>query len=229
MCALLKHLQQQDEYECVILNIGASRKVRSREYVTVSGYFDFIRTLYRFTKQGYVIHLLTNGHNLKSWFSALACAGTGLMSRRCSIVTFGSGNVPEYIHRAGPLRRLVIRTVLCLCGRLVCRNEQARQALISAGADPGRVAIITGFMGVDAADLASLPDDVVTFFQHHDPIIGATANQDPEYGLSLMLDAVHQLRREFSSLGMMIIGPSSGPADQFESLREAVLFTGPLP
>src|SRR5438128_1422591 len=127
MCALLKHLQQQDEYECVILNIGASRKVRSREYVSVSGYFDFVRTLYRFTKQGYVIHLLTNGHNLKSWFSALACAGTGLMSGRCSIVTFASGNVPEYIHRAAPLRRLVIRTILCLCGRLVCRNEQARQ------------------------------------------------------------------------------------------------------
>ena len=98
-----------------------------------------------------LVHLLTNGHNVKSWLCSLACALAGVCNHRRTVLVFGSGNAPDYIKNSGLLLGVLIRSVIRLGGRLVCRNEHMRQTLITYGAAPEKVAIVPGFLGAGGA------------------------------------------------------------------------------
>jgi glycosyltransferase involved in cell wall biosynthesis len=225
-----QYLQQLGTYECSVLNIGESRGAKIPGCISISGYWDFLRTLHGFVRRGYLIHLLTNGHNAKSWLCSLACALAGVRNHRRTVLVFGSGNAPDYMKQAGPLLRLLIRCVIRLGGRLVCRNEQMRQALIACGAAQEKIAIIPGFLGLEPTGPEALPSRLQEIFATHSPVLGATANLDPEYGIPLMLQAVTELRKMFPRIGLVIIGPGEEATSQIvgSEIPDHAYFTGPL-
>ena len=53
-------------HACVVINIGASRAIPSTEYETVLGAGDFIRKVWRYCRQGYVVHAHANGDAIKA-------------------------------------------------------------------------------------------------------------------------------------------------------------------
>jgi len=230
LCEWQRFLAQQAGYECVIMNIGEYRGARIPGCMSVSGYWDFVRKLYDFARRGYLVHLLTNGHNLKSWLCSLACALAGVRNHRRTVLVFGSGNAPDYVKNAGLLQGVLIRSVIRLGGRLVCRNEQMRQTLITYGADPEKVAIITGFLGLEVTGPEALPSRLQEIFATHSPVFGATANLDPEYGIPLMLQAVKELRKMFPRIGLVIIGPGEEAKGRISGCEvpDHTYFTGPL-
>src|SRR5437899_8733096 len=65
------YLTRLGSCECVVLNIGESRTADIAGCISVKGVWDFARKVSGFARQGYLIHLVTNGHNLKSWL----CSG----------------------------------------------------------------------------------------------------------------------------------------------------------
>src|SRR5438132_270188 len=126
------------------LNIGELRTVKITGCIPVKGPWDFVKKVSQFARQGYLVHLFTNGHNLKSWLCSLFCALAGVGHGRRTILAFGSGHAPDYVVNAGSLVRLLIRATVVLGGRLICRNERMRQALVRFGAAPHKVAIVPG-------------------------------------------------------------------------------------
>ncbi len=227
-----RYLARMGSCECVVMNIGESRTAEIDGCLSVKGTRDFAAQVSRFARQGYLIHLVTNGHNFKSWLCSLFCALAGAGHGRRTILVFGSGNAPDYIANAGPAVRLLIRTAVMLGGRLICRNERTKRALIEVGAAPRKIAIVPGFLGVSALPETPLPEDIESFLKTHTPVLGATANLDPEYGVPLMLDAVHALRKTYPRIGLLVMGPGREADGRFEGLarvRTQALFTGPLP
>src|SRR5205823_3938552 len=81
-----RYLATLETYECAILNIGESRRANLDGCLPVRGYWDFLRNLYSFTTRKYIIHLVTNGHNLKSWLCALMCTITGYLNGRKTVI-----------------------------------------------------------------------------------------------------------------------------------------------
>jgi hypothetical protein len=82
-----------------------------------------------FARRGYLIHLETNGHNFKSWLSALICAMAGYLNGRKTIIAFGSGNLPAFLLQLNQLKMIVVKTVLTLAGVVICRNQTMVEAI----------------------------------------------------------------------------------------------------
>src|SRR6266511_5890509 len=178
-----RHLQRQG-YECCVLNIGGSRTKPAEGCIPVQGYTDYLRKLYDFAKRGYLFHLVTTGHSFKSWLSSFICALLGVKNGCRTVLVFGSGNAPEYIKKTGPLLKLLIRSTIKLSGRLICRNEQMRGALISMGTEPTKISILPGFLGVHSISREPLPQTLQAFLGTHSPLLGATVYV-PESGVLL--------------------------------------------
>ncbi len=231
-------LTQLDGYECSMLNIGESRAKPVDGCIPVLGYADYLRKLYDFAKRGYLFHLVTTGHGFKSWLSAFACAVVGVKNGRRTVLVFGSGDAPEYMRKASLLSRLLIRGTLRLGGRIVCRNEQMRKALIGMGADSSKVSVLPGFLGVHSHQRAPLPEAIREFLEKHFPVLGATVYVPesgvllPEYGIELVVGALKELRAAYPRLGVVIMGPGPEVKLQINELTDVdrhIMFTGPMP
>src|SRR5438552_3377790 len=201
-----QQLQQTRGWTCEVLNISEKRAEPLAGAQPVHGRIDFLRKLTRYARQGYLIHLFTNGHNFKSWLSALACALAGAVNHRRSLIVFGSGNLPGFVHECGPVARAVAKMTVRLSGQIVCRNEEMLDALLGLGVDRRKVSIVSGYYGTfDQSE--ELPIGIEQFLAEHRLAVGAMATTlSPEYGVPLLLDAVQQLHREYPKLGVVLMG-----------------------
>jgi glycogen(starch) synthase len=225
-----RYVQQTHGWICEVLNIGERRDEPLPGAHPVRGYLDFWRKLSQYARQGYLIHLFTNGHNLKSWLSALACALAGCINHRRSLLVFGSGNLPGFIERSGTLARAVAKTAVRLSGQIVCRNDDMLQALLKLGVDRSKVSIVSGYYGTfDQSD--DLPIGIQKFLDEHRPVLGAMATTlSPEYGVPLFLDAAEHLRHQYPRLGVVLIGIADKERSQLRIPDQVdVCLAGPLP
>lgn len=224
------YLSKLQGYDCTVLNIGESRSTPIDGCIPTFGHWDFVKKLYKHCSDRYLIHLLTNGHNGKSWLCACVCAVVGLRNKRRTILVFGSGNAPQYMKHAGPFMGIIIKTALRLGGYFICRNEEMRQALISHGAAVGKTALLPGYLGVNENPSVTIPHEVQWFLKEHYPVLGATATNDPEYGIPLMLEAIEVLRKRYPRIGLLIIGPCEDSRTAFSSSEafDPIYFAGPL-
>jgi len=228
---VLRHyLRAHDLCEVVVLNIGERRNERSNESLSTKGPLDYLRKVVRFALQGYIIHLETNGHNFKSWLSAFICMLAGYLNGRQTIIAFGSGSLPLYLRQVSGWRKVVVRGVVKGAGIIVVRNKDMVHALEGFGDKP-RIEVVPGFMGLSGRQVGPLPPAVDEFCSTHEPVLGATVNLSPEYGVPLALQAVQQMLKRYPKLGMILIGIGPEAEKHLSELalvREHVLLAGQL-
>ena len=232
-----RHLIERYECECVVLNIGESRRERIDGSVQVFSYLDFVRKLCSLGRQGYLFHLVTTGHSFKSWLSSLVCALSGMTNGFRSLLVFGSGDAPIYLRNANIFAVALVRLTIGLAGHVICRNEEMRATLIGIGANRDKVTILPGFLGVHSRSDMPLPRSVQQFIDTHTPILGATVYVPntgvlyPEYGIELIIAAIQELRKVHPNIGVILMGPGEEAQAQIkdaDQLLEHLCFTGPL-
>jgi glycogen synthase len=226
---LQQYLQAQPAYHVEVLNIGEGRSAINAQCIGVRGAFDFFHKVMSFARRGYLIHLETNGHNLKSWISALICSVAGYLNGRKTIIAFGSGNLPTYLLHLNQCKKLVVKVVLALAGVVICRNQNMVEAIQNVRERQDRIEIVPGFMGLHTRKLIDVPQDIREFCDSHTPLIGATVTLEPEYGASLALKAIQRLLHKYPNLGLVMLGIGPEGAKQLPGLadvREHVFLTG---
>ena len=200
------YVQKTLGWPCDVLNISEKRREPVPGASPVYGYVDFWRKLTRYARDGYLIHLVTNGHNVKSWLSALCCALAACINGRRSLLVFGSGILPTFVQQSGPVAGLIMRTAVRLSGGIVCRNEEMRDAILTLGADGCKVWIVSGYYGTTNHS-AEVPSGIQKFLSQHRPIIGAMATTlAPEYGVPVLLEGVHRLQERYPDSGLVLMG-----------------------
>ena len=219
-----------------MLDIGASRRLRRPECLPTRNALEFAGRLLGDVVGGGIVHLHTNGHNVKSWLVCLACACMGLLGGRRTVVSIGSGAAPAFVGAARGPTRILIRAALGLMGvtipadwggaglrslakltlsRLglmgvvICRNESMRRVLMALGVRPEKITILPGFYGVSRDVLPEIPAEIAAFLQRHAPVVVALAERGPEYGISLLLEAAAHLRSRYPDFGVVLIGRGS--------------------
>ena len=219
-------LMASGAHRCRVLDIGESRRERRPECLAATNAFDFAGKLLWHAVGQWIIHLHTSGHNVSSWLAALACATAGLLNGRKTAVSLGSGLASEWIRRAGPVMRIVVRMTLALAGIVICRNERTRAAIAALGVPAGKIAVLSGFYGLGPTETTTVPPSVEKFLKGHSPVIGAVASIGPEYGLPLVAEAAARLRTAYPRLGLLLMGPAG-----FEraDLDGSLLLAGQLP
>jgi glycogen synthase len=211
---------------CRVLDIGKARHQRRRECLPARNGLEFTWQLLAHAARRYVLHLHTNGHNLKSWLITVACAAAGILNGRRTVVSLGSGLAPDYVEASSGATRLLVRAALRSMGAVICRNERTRAALVRLGMAGERVAIVAGFYGVKIVRSAPVPVAIEAFLRRRAPVLAAIASSGPEYGIPLFLEAIRRLRSLHPGLGVILIGPER-PRDGI--LDGALLATGELP
>lgn len=192
---------------CRVLDIGTTRRRRRPECLPVRNPVEFAGRILAHAARQYLLHLHTNGHNVKSWLITLACATAGILNGRKTLVSIGSGLAPDFIEQSGWPMRLAIRAALLGMGAVICRNERARATIVGLGIAAEKVAIVPGFYGVRTFGRPVIPGQIEEFLRGHSPILAAIASSGPEYGIPLFLEVARHLRSVHPRLGVLLIGP----------------------
>lgn len=211
---------------CRVLDVGTTRRRRRPECLPARSGFEFAGRLLAHAARQYLLHLHTNGHNVKSWLTTLACAAAGLLNGRKTLVSIGSGLAPDFIQQSGWGRRLIIRAALLMMGAIICRNERTRATIVRLGIPGGKVGVVPGFYGVKIFGPTAIPPKIEEFLGSRSPVLAAMASFGPEYGIPLVLEATRRLRPRYPGLGVLLIGP-----ERFEDqgLDGALQAAGELP
>jgi glycogen(starch) synthase len=191
----------------------------SPEYRRVTGAFSLLTALRRGLGRGTLLHLHTNGHSAKSWSVVLAGAVALTFARAGGVLTLHSGFAPGYLAGRGHMARAAIRLAVAPFAHVVCVNAAIRDALTKLGVPASRLSVLPGYLGLDAPELLSERD--ARSIDGFAPYLVAAGATDPEYGLTVLIDAVDRLRQRHPRVGCVVMG--AGDAD---SLRAAVARRG---
>ena len=95
----LKKRLERDGHQCVVLNIGTSRQIPSNEYETVMSGADFVRKVWRYSRQGFVVHAHANGDAVKGLLLALLAEVINVAWGKRCFVTFHAGVIQRFFPR----------------------------------------------------------------------------------------------------------------------------------
>jgi glycosyltransferase involved in cell wall biosynthesis len=142
----LKHRLIADGHECVVLNIGSSRRIPSTEYETVLGSRDYLRKVWTYCRRGYVPHAHVNGATHKGLALTLIAQLASLAQGRRAFLTFHAGVDQQYF----PVRKSwvlapVFALVFALSRKIVCNSEAVKARICEYGVDPRKVVPIPAF------------------------------------------------------------------------------------
>jgi len=231
--AIQQYLSRDQKYDCKILDIGESRSLKKQACIGVKGQGDFLLKLLTFASRQYVIHIITNGANRKSWICSLACSLAGLLNGRRTILTLGSGLVPNYLAGARFIERILIRLTLALAGKVICQNSVMKQTLLTYGIPESKIKILSGFLWMELPRV-EIPEKVLAFQKNHSPLIGSIVAFREEYGIPLLFEAIRELTVAYPRIGLCLIGSGGDdqPTDkliQSDGLSERILIMKNLP
>jgi len=207
IAALRGRLAERGDTEVRVLDIGSNRRRHRADCLPTESVRAFAGSVLRHLRRGFIAHVHTNGHNRKSWLLALAATGAGLLAGRRTVLSLGSGRVPEYLAETSAAGRAVARAAVRAAGAVIVRNERARAAVTGIGAPPAAVVILPGFYGVGASEIGAPSAEVEAFALPHRPLLGAIASPGPQYGIALLVDATARLRARHPRAGLVLVGP----------------------
>ena len=194
---------------------------------------DFFWKALGLARRGYLIHLITNGHNTRSWLTAGLTAVAGSLAGKRSVLTLGSGDMPAFVQRQSWWRRQLLLSVLSGFRRVMVRNPLAFDTVQKLGVPERRLCIVPPYTGEVEAAGEEIPDRVQKFISAHRPVLVSAVAYRPEYGIDLSLEAIRTLLPKHPQLGLILLGPESGGQSvqaeiDARGLTEQVLLAGAL-
>lgn len=175
----------------------------SEEYICFHSRLEFLRVLFVYARQGWTLHLHTNGHNDKSWLIAVACGLLGQLAPGC-LLTLHSGMAPAYLGKGSIGRRLLAYIACRLHDRVITVNREIWRSLVSLGVSPERLEVIPAYFAISPP--TALPATLANLGKHSRPLISTVLFHRPEYDVDLLIHALSRLRNRYPNLRCLIMG-----------------------
>jgi glycosyltransferase involved in cell wall biosynthesis len=156
-----------------------------------------------------IIHLHVGGRIWARQLAlALACA---VLPNTQLVFTFHSGGYPSSPEGRAAHARTLRAFVLRRFDALIAVNEDIAQFFRNLGVEPERIHVISPYLGFGASALGepSLPAKVSTFMAAHDPILISVGGLEPEYDVSLQMQALGKIRTRHPKAGLLVAGSGS--------------------
>jgi glycosyltransferase involved in cell wall biosynthesis len=204
----LKDYLERQGHSCVVLNIGSSRAIPSEEYETVLGAVDYVRKLWRFSRQGYVAHVHANGASPKGFVLAIVAQVVNLVSGRRSFLTFHAGIDQVYFPRPkAPFLRPVFWTLFTLPKTIICNSEEVKAKIVEYGIHPGKIAPIPAFSTqyLESAR-AVLPDGLRAFYDRFPRVVLSYTKMRPMFYPEALVEGFADLADRDSDVGLVLCG-----------------------
>ena len=204
---LKKYLEQRG-HRCVVLNIGSSRAIPSDEYETVLGGLDYIRKVWRFSRQGLVAHVHANGASPKGFALAIAAQLINLVSGRRSFLTFHAGIEQVYFPRPKyPLLLPVFWILFKLPRAIICNSEEVKAKIVEYGVDPAKVVPIPAFSTqyLESTE-AALPERLEDFYRRFNHIVFSYTKWRRLFYPEQLIEGFAQFAAHHPDAGLVLCG-----------------------
>lgn len=216
---LLDRLLLRNLIDCKVLNID-KKGLYSKEYISIKSHVDLLLKLISNSHKR-IVHLHTNGHNLKSWLLATVCAWIGYLIGSGSILTIHSGMSPKYIAQNSFWHRQLIKLALVPQSLVICVNPEIQAALTHYGFNLENTLLMPAFL-FDETEDTSLEPNLKDQLSQFNPLLSLVAFFRPEYGVELVIKALAILKLQFPCIGCAVMGSGDG----LEELKELAVEYG---
>lgn len=204
----LKRYLEERGHRCVVLNIGASRTVPSDEYETVLSGFDYVRKLWRFSREGLVAHVHVNGASMKGFALAIAAQLVNLVSGRRSFLTFHAGIEQVYFPKPKyPLLRPVFWILFALPRAIICNSNEVKAKIVEYGIPPAKVVPIPAFSPQYLESVScTLPETMEAFYSRFDNIVFSYTKIRPLFYPEELVEGFAKVAASRDDIGLVLCG-----------------------
>jgi glycosyltransferase involved in cell wall biosynthesis len=210
----LKKRLEIDGHQCVVLNIGTSRNIPSDEYETVMGGLDFMRKVWRYSRQGFVVHAHANGDALKGLALALVAEIVNLACGRRCYLTFHAGTIQRYFpqHRNRWLAP-VFRLLFAIPRRIICNSDAVKRCIAGYGVPASKIVPIPAFSRqyLEFSDV-ELPPELDAYLAQHPTTVFSYLRLRPLFYPTVLIDGMARVMERRPDVGLVICG-GRGHAD----------------
>ncbi|NOT28710.1 MAG: glycosyltransferase family 4 protein [Acidobacteria bacterium] len=221
----LKKRLEREGHECVVLNIGTSRRIPSTEYETVMSGTDFIRKIWRFSRRGFIVHAHANGDSPTGLLLALTAEVINLACGRRPFLTFHAGVIQRHFPREKNAWLVPVFWLLFLIPRRIICNSDAVKACISRyGIAPEKIVAIPAFSRQYLEfSRVQLPGDVEAFLGRCAVAVLAYVRMRPLFYPVTLIDGMAEVMRHRPDVGLVLCG-GTGHADVgvWPAVQEAI-------
>jgi glycosyltransferase involved in cell wall biosynthesis len=204
----LKRYLERRGHRCVVLNIGSSRAIPSEEYETVLGGLDYVRKVWRFSRQGLVAHVHVNGTSPKGFVLAVLALLINLVSGRRSFLTFHAGIDQVYFPRPKyPMLWPVFWTLFTIPRTIICNSEEVKAKIVEYGVRPPKIVPIPAFSAQYMESTTErLPADLEAFYQRYEHIVFCYIKMRPLFFPLATIEGFTRLAAKRPDVGLVLCG-----------------------
>ncbi len=225
-------------HDCILMNIGASRKLKNPKYLNVTGLMDYILKVTCAAAKGHTLHTHTNGKGIKGTILALLGQCIALPFGRNCVLTFHAGLTQQYFPKTG---RLPLDLLMWLTFRtpqkIICNSQKMKDRISEDyKIDPNKIHPIPAFCSeYMKTEMGSLSAGVEKFVATHRPLLVSYVHTfHTEFTVDLMIHTVARLCAKFPDLGLLIMGSTQFSEEYVRMIKERnledhILMTGNLP
>lgn len=201
----IRRLLQERGHECYVINITRHRQQDGDGIYYPKSASELVRLLFRLRYD--IVHLHIGGDlSRRLLVLAFLCC---LVPGTKAVLTFHSGGYPSSPEgrRAGynTLRGFVFRRF----DRIITVNEQLVEMFERFGVSPSRIRLIEPHSVSLPPDHVALTDTLRSFFESHNPVLLTVGLLETHYDLSLQINVLEDIRKEWPSAGLAIVGSGS--------------------
>lgn len=195
-------------HECVVLNIGRSRRTASSEYETVLSGVDYVRKVWKFSRAGFTTHVHINGATAKGLVLTIAAQALNLFCGKRCVLTFHAGVSQVYFPRArAPLLWPVFWLMFTLPRTIICNSEAVKAKIEEYGIAPGKIRPIPAFSRQYLENGAiSLDDRIAAFYRRFEHTVFTYVRVRPGFYLDVLIDGFARLADRRAHVGLVICG-----------------------
>lgn len=227
----LKKRLEREGHECVVLNIGTSRRIPSPEYETVVSGLDFVRKVWRYSRRGFVVHAHANGDSPTGLMLALAAELLNLVAGRRCYLTFHAGVIQRHFPKdRSRLLAPFFRLLFTVPRRIICNSEPVRRCIADYGIDPGKITAIPAFSREYLHfSRVPLPGHLESFMLARPKTVFTYVRMRPLFYPVTLIDGMAQVMARRPDVGLVICGglghsdPGVWPAVQAAIERHGLL------
>lgn len=217
----VKRRLEADGHSCVVLNIGSSRKIPSTEYEMVLGGWDYLRKLWKYSRDGFTAHVHVNGSSLKGLILALIAEVINLRSGKRCFLTFHAGVEQTYFPRQNARwLQPAFWLTFAIPARIICNSEAVRKKIEDYGISRSKICAIPAFTHQYLEfEPARLPDVVERFYARFPFIVFCYVNLRPRFYPVELIEGFEQLAQSRPDVGLVLCGLAGYPEPE---LSEAI-------
>lgn len=211
----IRRFLRREGIPCAVVNITRHRKQEKDDVYYPENALGVLRLLRRL--QYDVVHLQVGG-TLSNRVLALGLLCT-LQAKSKSVMTFHSGGFPSTDEGKSMQRNSFAGFVLRRFDGLIAVNDEIMNFFARLGVPSKRMRLILPHSFLEEEQPAEMPDDLSSFFRAHSPVLISVGGLEPEYDVSLQIDALGPVLKHFPQTGLVVIGSGSLEAEMQNRVR----------